>query len=36
MDFENFAKKINSVRELETFRQLDTQKHTNFRFSVKN
>ena len=36
MDFENFAKKINLVREIETFGQLDVQKQSQFRFFVKN
>ena len=36
MDFENFAKKINLVREIETVGQLDAQKHSRFRFFVKN
>ena len=36
MESENFAKSINTVREIETFGELDAQKHSQFRFSVKN
>ena len=36
MDSENFAKSINTVREIETFGQFHAQKHSQFGFSVKN
>ena len=35
MDFENYVKRINSVREIETFGQLENQKRGQYRISVK-
>ena len=34
MEFEGYAKRINSIREIETFRQLPKQKQN--RFKIKN
>ena len=36
MEFEHCAKRINSVREIESFGQLCPEKHTQHRFSLKN
>ena len=36
MEFKNYAKRINSVRDIETFGQLSQEKQGQFRFSVKN
>ena len=36
MEFKNYAKRINSVRDIETFGQLSQEKQGRFRFSVKN
>ena len=36
MEFEDWAKRINSVKEIETFRQLPKEKQKQGRFLVKN
>ena len=35
MNYENFAKRINSLRDIESFRQLEKQTHEQHRFSIK-
>ena len=35
MEFEDYAKRINSIRETETFRQLPKEKHKQNRFTIK-
>ena len=36
IEFENYAKRINSVRDIKTFGQLSQEKQGQSRFSVKN
>ena len=36
MEFEDYAKSINSIREIETFRQLPKEKHKQNKFTIKN
>ena len=35
MEFKNYGKRINSVKDIETFWQLSAEKHSQFRISVK-
>ena len=36
MEFEDYAKRINSIKEIETFGQLPKQKQKQSRFTIKN
>ena len=36
MEFEGYAKRINLIKEIETFRQLSKEKQTQNRFKIKN
>ena len=36
MEFENYAKRINSLKDIESFGQFYKEKQTQFRLSVKN
>ena len=35
MEFENYLRRINSVKEIESFGQVINEKHSQFRFSLK-
>ena len=36
MEFEDYAKRINSIKEIETFGQLPKEKQKQNRFTIKN